>query len=46
MAAASLTEATFDEIVAGSDVPVLVEFWAGMVFAVPGPGAGTRQHRC
>ena len=26
--AASLSEATFDEVVAGSDVPVLVEFWA------------------
>ena len=26
--AASLSEATFDEVVAGSDVPVLIEFWA------------------
>jgi thioredoxin 1 len=28
MAAAALSEATFDEVVAGSDVPVIVEFWA------------------
>lgn len=27
-AEASLSEATFDEVIAGSDVPVLVEFWA------------------
>src|SRR4029077_20663223 len=28
MAAAALNETTFDEVVAGSDGPVLVEFWA------------------
>jgi thioredoxin 1 len=27
-AAAALTDQTFDEVIAGSDVPVIVEFWA------------------
>jgi thioredoxin 1 len=27
-AAAALTEQTFDEVIAGSEVPVIVEFWA------------------
>jgi thioredoxin 1 len=28
MSVLTLTDATFDEVVAGSDLPVLVEFWA------------------